>query len=250
MEKFGKRMIEFNGVDYEVDIIGDKEIHVEINDCLDVLNGDELDIIIRNEVVPPPLPVFDLQVTKRLTQVRVIRKGVIKTLNKTVDSEIMKVDIPAAQVDETELEIDFDIIIKNVGEVDGWVTELADLYPEDFELLDEKGKWVASDVSATTEKYKNKGIAPGGTLTVPVTMKWQLQSDNIGARTNKAKILQYRNEYDLIDPTPDNEGEDGLLVTIKTGGIKSWIGQVFALIVLAFVSLAIVKKLLNSSSEE
>ena len=215
-----------------------------------VLNGDELDIIFRNEVVPPPLPVFDLQVTKRLTQVRVIRKGVIKTLNKTVDSEIMKVDIPAAQVDETELEIDFDIIIKNVGEVDGWVTELADLFPADFELIDEKGKWVASDVSATTEKYKNKGIAPGGTLTVPVTMKWKLKSDNIGARTNKAKILQYRNEYDLIDPTPDNEGEDGLLVTIKTGGIKSWIGQVFALIVLAFVSLAIVKKLLNSNSEE
>ena len=215
-----------------------------------VLNGDEIDIIFRNEVVPPPLPVFDLQVTKRLTQVRVIRKGVIKTLNKAVDSEIMKVDIPAAQVDETELEIDFDIIIKNVGEVDGWVTELADLHPEDFELVDEKGKWVASEVSATTDKWANKGISPGGTLTVPVTMKWKLNSNNIGMRTNKAKILQYYNEYDLIDPTPDNEGEDGLLVTIKTGGISSWIGQVFGLIILAIAIVLVTKKLINSKETE
>ena len=100
------------------------------------------------------------------------------------------------------------------------------------------------------DKYANKGIAPGGTLTIPVTMKWKLKSDNIGARVNKAKILEYRNEYDLIDPTPDNEGEDGLLVTIKTGGFTTWAIQIFGLIVLAFVAVIIIKKLLNSESEQ
>ena len=81
-------------------------------------------------------------------------------------------------------------------------------------------------------------------------MKRKLNSNNIGMRTNKAKILQYYNEYDLIDPTPDNEGEDGLLVTIKTGGISSWIGQVFGLIILAIAIVLVTKKLINSKETE
>lgn len=42
MEKLGNRVIEFNGAEYDVEIIGDKELDIEINDCIDILNSDEL----------------------------------------------------------------------------------------------------------------------------------------------------------------------------------------------------------------
>ena len=53
----------------------------------------------------------------------------------------------------------------------GWCGYAGYNYYEDHKPVN---KYYA-DLSAVTDKYANKGIAPGGTLTIPVTMKWKLR---------------------------------------------------------------------------
>jgi hypothetical protein len=105
---------------------------------------------------------------------------------------------------------------KNIGEIAGFATEIEDIAPEGFKLV-EDGTWTLDGERAVTTSLKDKELQPGESTTLNVTFEWQLTEDTIGLKSNEAHIAKYENEYDAKDVTEDNKGKQDLMVTVKTG---------------------------------
>ena len=84
-----------------------------------------------------------------------------------------------------------------------------------------------------------------------VILTWINGADNLAEKTNTAEISEDKNEYDVPDrdSTPDNQipGEDDIdiakvILTIATGGPKTYITLTLGLLSIVLVGVALIKK--------
>lgn len=172
-----------------------------------------------NEPKPDPEPepekIFDLQVSKSVKKAILTTEGKEKTIEKNGDG-LVKIDIPKSKVAGSSLKVIYEISIKNVGEVAGYATEIDDILPADMQLVQDEN-WTEQNGIAITNVLEDVRIEPGESVSCEVTLNWNLTEENIGLRVNQVAIATYYNEEGLKDNTPDNKGEESILVTIKTG---------------------------------
>ena len=161
---------------------------------------------------------FDLSIEKYIEKVTVNTNGNETTEEVGYDKkgELVKVDVKRSEVNSTKLTVTYGLVIKNVGEIPGYATEITDYVPENFKLA-EDGNWTLNGNIAVSTSLSNKMINPGESETLFITFEWNLSEGNIGERRNEAEITAYANEYDAEDITKDNKDGEDLLVSIKTG---------------------------------
>lgn len=164
---------------------------------------------------PEPEKIFDLQVSKSVKKAILTTEGKEKTIEKNGDG-LVKIDIPKSKVAGSSLKVIYEISIKNVGEVAGYATEIDDILPADMQLVQDEN-WTEQNGIAITNVLEDVRIEPGESVSCEVTLNWNLTEENIGLRVNQVAIATYYNEEGLKDNTPDNKGEESILVTIKTG---------------------------------
>ncbi|MBR2786028.1 MAG: MucBP domain-containing protein [Clostridia bacterium] len=160
---------------------------------------------------------FDLKVTKYIKEIIVNNGSKEKRYEVGEDrkSELIKIDIPNNELNKTTIKVIYGLKVTNVGEIEGYVTELMDYMPSDFELVD-SGEWKMDGDKAVTAELENILLKPGESAEAEITFNWKLGKDNIGSRVNKAKILKYENPYNATMEPPVDEIK--ILVEIKTGG--------------------------------
>jgi len=161
---------------------------------------------------------FDLDVTKYIKEVKV-KNNISETVEKIGierKNELVKIDVAKSEVENTTITVTYGLLVKNIGEIEGYATELVDYIPEDFKLV-EDGVWKVVKGNAVTTRLKNKLLQPGESTTIEITFDWKLTSDNIGSRINEGKITAYENPYNAKDPTEDNNDKEEMLVTVRTG---------------------------------
>ncbi len=168
-----------------------------------------------DEPVPDPEKIFDLKISKAIKSATLTVDGKEKTIEKKGDS-LVKIDIPRSKVAGSSIKVVYEIKVENVGEVAGYATELSDFIPEDMKLVTDEN-WTEQNEVAITNAFEGIKLEPGEATTCEVVLNWNLTEENIGLKTNKAKISAYYNDEGLTDNTPDNESEESILVTIKTG---------------------------------
>ena len=213
--------------------------------------NNEIIVTIKNkkssEPVPDPKPIpenkkFDLQISKYITKVQAEIDGKTKIIEKDKnETGLVKVDIPKSKINKSKLEITYTIEVKNIGEVAGYVTEITDDFPDHMELV-ETSDWILQNNDAISSVFENIVLNPGESQTKDITLTWNLTEENIGLKTNKAIISSYYNNEGIEDETPDNTGEDSILVTVKTGG-KFFIGiELVAILVLCVIFVRFKRK--------
>ena len=51
--------------------------------------------------------------------------------------KLAKFDVKRSEVNNTKLTVTYGLIVRNVGEIAGYATELTDYVPENFKLIDD-----------------------------------------------------------------------------------------------------------------
>lgn len=163
---------------------------------------------------------FDLKMKKYIKEVKIKNeKGEkVRSVGENQKGKLVKIDVAKSQINKTELTITYVLKVMNVGEIEGYATELVDHIPQDF-ILNGNEVWKLKEENAISTKLENKLIKPGESAELEVTFTWKLTEDNVGSRINTGDITAYENPYNAVDRTKDNNDSEELLVTITTGGV-------------------------------
>ncbi len=176
---------------------------------------------------------FDLSIEKYIENVKINTNGneEIRQVGRDKKGQLVKVDVKQSLVNNTKLTVTYGLVIKNVGEIAGYATEIKDYIPKDFKLVS-TDKWSIQGDIAVNTSLKDVILEPGESTVEYITFEWELSENNIGERFNEAEISEYKNQYNAVDITDDNKDKEGLLVTLKTGA------ETIAYVALAVIFIA------------
>ena len=157
---------------------------------------------------------------------------------------ILKIEIPAKQIKNTSLEVEYEITVKNVGEVAGYAKKIVDYLPNDFKYITENknSKWKVNGKEITTDELSNKLIKPGESQNITVNCESKLSESNLGAKTNTAKISLYYNEDNLKDSENNNDtGKATIIIGVKTGAVAYTLEIIGLILILTAIAIVLVK---------
>ena len=222
--------------EYEVSVSYDKKQKgVEVK-----IEGTDIIVTITNKsriIEEGGAGVFDLTMTKYISKVVVDNGKYTKEIDRTIDNKnsLLKLELAAKDIPNTTVTITYNLLVKNVGEIPGYATEITDYIPEDFRLMDDEG-WIDAKEAAITNDLASKLLNPGEEVEIPITFEWKLTEHNTGLRKNQAQITVYTNDDNIKDITPDNIDDAQIIVTVKTGLVRTiGFGALATLMVLAGV---------------
>jgi len=175
------------------------------------------------------------------------------------NSTTAKIELDAKQMNGSNIIIEYNIVVTNVGEVAGYARNIVDYLPSELVFSSELNKdWYERGNALYTTALGNDIINPGESRMVTLTLTKTMGEDNLVTRNN-AEIYEAYNNLGLEDSnsTPGNNvsgendmGSADVIVSIRTGGVVYMtIGVIVAIIVLAGIVTAIVVKRKNSKEE-
>ena len=202
---------------------------------------------------------FDLKLDKYVNRI-LVQNSAGTTTREYNNATTAKIELDAKQMQGSNIIIEYNIIVTNVGEVAGYVRNIVDYLPNDLEFSSELNKdWYEKGNALYTTAIGNEVINPGESKTVTLTLTKTMGEDNLVTRNN-AEIYEAYNDLGLEDSnsTPGNNasGENDLgsadvIVSVRTGGvIYMTIGMTIAIIVLAGVVAGIIAKRKNLKEKE
>lgn len=201
--------------------------------------------------------IFDLRLEKTVTRVTI--KNSTGTRVQSYDkTQLAKIELDAKVVNNTQVNILYQIKITNEGDVSGYVNEIVDYIPSDltFDTTLNKDWYIGSDKQLYTKQLSNQIINPGETKTVTLELNKSMNENNTGTTINIAEINKATNDLLLqdIDSIPANKvnGEDDMskaevIISIRTGATIWYISLAFMIIVVIGVGVYLInKKVLKS----
>lgn len=198
---------------------------------------------------------FDLSLNKSISKVIVKANNYYKEYEYD-KLKLAKVEISAKKIEGAVIEVEYEVDIKNEGNVEGYVDEIVDYIPEGFEFDKTLNSgWVKSSngvLKNTT--YAGVIINSGETKTIKLYLTKTLDSKSVGIFVNNAEILKstsVNGEEDLDSTygnrieTEDDYSKAELIISVNTG-IVLYTG-IIALIVAILIILKILidKKIIN-----
>ena len=202
---------------------------------------------------------FDLKLDKYVSRILVQNSsGTITREYNNVTTA--KIELDAKQMNGSNVIIEYNIVVTNVGEVAGYARSIVDYMPSDLEFRSELNKdWYERNDALYTTILGNDIINPGESRTVTLTLTKTMGEDNLVTRNN-AEIYEAYNNLGLEDSnsTPGNNvsdendmGSADVIVSIRTGGVVYMtITVTIAIIVLSGIVAGIIVKRKNSKEEK
>ncbi len=233
----------------EVNIDGNKK-SVGVTNTINLnKNVENIDMgLIKNSI-------FDLSLEKYVTKVTVSNASGTKEY-KYKKGKLEKVEIPSKYLNNSTLQIEYKIVVKNEGEVDAYVSEVVDYLPNGL-TFDKSinNHWThnTKDTIVSNELAHTK-ISAGESKEIYVTLIKKMTEDETGTITNAAEIKKATSTNNVkdIDSTENNKNKEEddyseaqLIVSIKTGIITYTIVIIAILGILTLVSILIKKKKIN-----
>lgn len=187
---------------------------------------------------------FDLQITKYIEKIEINIEGktAIKEFGFDKKDKLAKLEFQAKKLNATKLDVLYAIKVENIGEIPGLVQEITDFLPEGFTFDSSKNPdWYKDEQDLKTTILNAELLNPGESRTIYIDLDWQLDEENLGARTNQAKITQYHNMSDSKDITAENVSSSIMIATIATG-LMVYTGIIIAIVAIIIVGITILKK--------
>lgn len=194
---------------------------------------------------------FDLKLDKFVNRIIVQNKKGTKTYNYG-DATLAKIELDRKHINNTIVIIEYKIRVTNEGEIDGYVTNIADYLPEDVKFNAElNSDWYVENQVAYNTSLANNKIAPGESIEVTLVVTKATTDSNTGIINNRAEIYDAYNELDIVDIdsrpgnnviTEDDYSKADVILGIKTGRPILYIGLTIALLTISAVSIYLIKK--------
>jgi len=227
--------------------IDNELVTVALTDVLTV-NGSsliniDLGLVTKNE--------FDLSLDKYIEKVTVINEEENKTYN--YNNNDVKLEISSKQYKKSTLEITYKIVIKNEGDIAGYVNKIVDHIPDGMIINLESNKdwYYGDDGNLYYNALIGDELLPGDSREITLVLRKSLANGEAIKIINSAEIIEYTNAVGLEDKDSiknnKNEKEDDfgkafLTVSVSTGMWKYNILIILIVIFLIFVIYKVVRK--------
>ena len=180
---------------------------------------------------------FNIGIEKTIGTITLNGKN-IKIGNK----ETSKLEIKKEDIKNTEIIVKYNIKVINTGELRG-TSKIVEQIPEGYELAYLPEYWkVMRDETLET----NVDLEAGQSKELEVVLRWENKENNLGAKTNIAKIEETKNEANFKDTNEeDNVGKATIVLSIKTGEAVSSIIIVMimgSLVICSYITIKTVKR--------
>ena len=171
-----------------------------------------------------------------------------------VGAKKTKVELPAKNIENTTVVVEYKIKVTNEGRVPGWVKSIVDYKPQgmQFESSLNSGWYETQDGELLCNLLENKEMKSGETQEVSLYLTRSINGENLGTINNTAEIGQLYNVYgyedaDSKEHNKSNDEDDissaDVTILMATGKEKaSIIGITLGIISLIGVASYYIKK--------
>ena len=172
---------------------------------------------------------FDLEVSMGISKISVQTSNNTKTNNYN-GATFAKEEIAAKNIKDSKVIIEYEIEVKNTGDIKGFAKKLVDYVPEGMEFnssYNGNDKWYTTkDGNIYTNALEKTEIGPGESKKLSLILMKNMTEENTGMISNQIEIAEDYNIYGIsdIDSTVGNkvQKEDDfaiadVLILIKTG---------------------------------
>ena len=205
------------------EITGERRL-VAISDEIKITNSNVRDIDIGLYLSQK----FDLSLAKYVNKITLTTPTIGTKTYSYNKEQLTKIEVLERNVGNSDIVIEYKIIIKNEGEISGYAKKIVDYLPEDVKFsTDLNTDWYLSNTGEIyNTSLENEIINPGEEKEVNLIVSMKITEDTLGILENNAEIYEAYNPIgvDDIDSTPGNkkETEDDIskaeiLVGIVTG---------------------------------
>lgn len=218
--------------------IDGREQNVGLTDIIEITgsNVDNIDLgLIKKEK-------FDFSLKKVITKVNVDENG--KKEEKSFnDSQFSKIEIKSKNIGKTNITVEYKFIIKNEGEVTGFLSELIDYIPDGYTINEQStNTWTKNSKGyIQTTSLSNEEIKPGESKEVTLLLDKKIDNNSMGTITNKAKISKTINAQNEKDVNSDNDISEAKLIISVGTGIKTSL-TIILIIVITLILMFIILK--------
>lgn len=226
----------------ELEIQGQKRLYA-ITEIIDVENNDINDI----DMGLIKLEIFNLSLDKNIQKVIVQYDKGTETYQYQ-NTNFAKIELDSKQMKGANLVVEYQIKVKNVGEVAGYAKNIVDELPKGLNFSSTLNPdWYLVNGRLYYEGFANQKINPGEEKVVSLVLTQTMTEESTGTIVNTAELLEAYNETGLgeTEEQQDNKGQADLVIGIKTGSVYLYIGlSVFIAFIFITGVYFIIKKVL------
>lgn len=207
-------------IDMQID---GKLVKVAISDCIRITNSNARNI----DIGLCESEKSDLRLDKYISAITVTYGDTVKTYNYE-DAKLAKVEIPAKELSNATVIIDYKIVVTNEGAIGNYVRKIVDYIPSDMKFNSELNKdWYQStNGDLYNSSLANKKLESGETAEVTLTLTKKMTDTNTGIVNNNAEIYEAFNEEGILDQdstvankvsSEDDMSAADVVISVKTG---------------------------------
>ena len=195
--------------------------------------------------------IFDLSLDKKVTKITVQNdKGTKKT---NFDTDLAKIDIRANELSSSKVFIEYKFVIKNEGELIGYVKQIADFKDKGLSFSQDlnSGWYEGSDGNLYNETLADKAINPGETVELKLVLTKQMTEENTGIVNNTAEITKAYNAAGVADrdsvpnnrvQSEDDYGVADVIISVHTGETLIYMSAIITISIISIIVIYILTK--------
>lgn len=169
---------------------------------------------------------FNMSLSKNISKIIVQNSAGTKVYQYN-NTDFAKIEINSKKINNSNVIIEYSIVVTNNGEIEGYVKNIVDYMPNDLKFSSELNKdWYQKDKRLYNNSLSNISISPGESKAVTLTLTKKMTENNTGIITNTAEIAETYNEYGIDDinsiPSNNKSNEDDIgkaeiIISVSTG---------------------------------
>ena len=194
---------------------------------------------------------FDLSLTKDINQITVTI-GKSSSIYRGNAGVINKIEVDGKKLNQTTIQIDYVIKVRNEGDIAGYAKEVWDYMPEQLTFNAQlNSNWREQEGKLISTELENTLIQPGEEKEIHLILTKNMQEDDVGTMVNTAEIGSDYNERgasDVNSTAGNNNNEENdlgiatLIIGIKTGRTILYIGLTIGVILVIGLGVYLIKK--------
>lgn len=185
-----------------------------VTDNITLIDGDisnlDIGLQVRNN--------FDLSIAKYITSAKV-KYNNKEEIHKYDKADLAKLEIDAKKINGAIVELEYVVVVKNEGNVDGKATLIADYLPTGTSLNEkESAGWtLGSDGNAYNKTLEDTTIKAGESKELKIVLTKNMTEENTGVVSNEVEIKDTETTTETKENTNNNIKTQEIIISIRTG---------------------------------
>ena len=160
---------------------------------------------------------FKLEINKTIEKIEVTNTDGIKTYSFD-NSSLAKVEIASKKLNNSRISIEYNIKVKNTGDISGYTKDIVDYMPKELEFDSDKNEnWRKQGDYLYNSAFEDKELKPGEEKEVKLILTKTMTESNTGLISNIVEVLG--SDSDEMDKKGENKSQANVIIGVKTGGV-------------------------------